>query len=169
MGLTNSGRALGRSSLLSISRNLSTLSGIPPFSINLFRLASLPALLVGLHLFFLISMLAWFVEITKVVPFESIEVFRIDSFLAQFFSLSSLMIFLLICLFPSVALFMLTIWLFGPSSPRFLMRSRPHKELCFDWSADLSTGVFLSIRASVKPRSSQLIPVKLASILPVFI
>ena len=53
MGLTNPGRALGRSSLLSISRKLSTLSGIPPFSINSFRLASLFALLVGLNLSFL--------------------------------------------------------------------------------------------------------------------
>ena len=34
MGLTNPGRALGRSSLLSISLKLSTLSGIPPFSTN---------------------------------------------------------------------------------------------------------------------------------------
>ena len=30
---------------------------------------------------------------------------------------------------------------------------RPHKELCFDWSAGLSTGVFLSIRANVRPPS----------------
>ena len=51
MGLTNPGRALGRSCLLSISRKLLTLSGIPPFSTNLFRLASLLALLVGLNLF----------------------------------------------------------------------------------------------------------------------
>ena len=36
-------------------RKLSTLSGIPPFSINSFRLASLLALLVGLNLSFLIS------------------------------------------------------------------------------------------------------------------
>ena len=34
MGLTNPGRALGRSCLLSISRKLLTLSGIPPFSTN---------------------------------------------------------------------------------------------------------------------------------------
>ena len=34
MGLTNLGRALGRSCLLSISLNLLTLSGIPPFSTN---------------------------------------------------------------------------------------------------------------------------------------
>ena len=41
MGLTNPGRALGRSCLLSISLKLLTLSGIPLFSINSFRLASL--------------------------------------------------------------------------------------------------------------------------------
>ena len=34
MGLANPGRALGRSCLLSISRKLLTLSGIPPFSTN---------------------------------------------------------------------------------------------------------------------------------------
>ena len=53
MGLTNPGRALGRFSLLSISQKLLTLSGIPPFSTNSFRLASLLALLVGLGLSFL--------------------------------------------------------------------------------------------------------------------
>ena len=53
-----------------------------------------------------------------------------------------------LCLLPSAALFTLTIWPFGPRS---LLRWRPHKELCFDWSAGLSTGVFLSIRANVRP------------------
>ena len=55
-----------------------------------------------------------FIKITKVVPFESVEVFRKDSFLALYFSLSSLMIFRPLCLFPSAALFTLTIWPFGP-------------------------------------------------------
>ena len=87
MGLTNPGRALGRSCLLSISLKLLTLSGILPFSTNLFRLASLLALLVGLNLFFLIGPLLWFFKITKVVPFESVEVFRKDPFLALYFSL----------------------------------------------------------------------------------
>ena len=88
MGLTNPGRALERSSLLSISLKLLTLSGIPPFSTNLFRLASLLALLVELDLFFLIGALVWFFKITKVVPFESVEVFcRIRSRLCTFLSL----------------------------------------------------------------------------------
>ena len=65
MGLTNPGRALGRSCLLLISPKLLTLSGIPPFSINSFRLASLLALLVGLNLSFLIGALAWFMKITS--------------------------------------------------------------------------------------------------------
>ena len=65
MGLTNPGRALGRSFLLLISQKLSTLSGIPPFSTNSFRLASLLALLVGLNLSFLIGALVWFIKITK--------------------------------------------------------------------------------------------------------
>ena len=54
----------------------------------------------------------------------------------------------------------LAIW---SSSPRSPLRWRPHKELCFDWSAGLSTGVFLSIRANVRPPSSQWIPTRLTS------
>ena len=54
----------------------------------------------------------------------------------------------------------LAIW---SSSPRSPLRWRPHKELCFDWSADLSTGVFLSIRANARPPSSQWISTKLTS------
>ena len=134
MGLTNPGRALGRSCLLSISLKLLTLSGIPSFSTNLFRLASLHALLVRLNLSFLIGALVWFFKITKVVPFESIKVFRKDLFLALNFSLfindipASLLL-------PSAALFTLTIWPFGPPPPRSPLRWRRHKELCFDWSA----------------------------------
>ena len=54
----------------------------------------------------------------------------------------------------------LAIW---SSSPRSPLRWRPHKKLYFDWSAGLSTGVFLSIRANVRPPSSQWIPTKLTS------
>ena len=50
--------------------------------------------------------------------------------------------------------------LLPPRSPTWW---RPHKELCFDWSAGLSTGVFLSIRANVRPPSSQWIPTRLTS------
>ena len=163
MGLTNSDRALGRSCLLSISLKLLTLSGILPFSTNLFRLASILALLVGLHVSFLIGALVWFIKITKVIPLESVEVFRNDPFLALYFSPYLLMIFRLLCLLPSAALFMLTNWPFGPPPPRSPLRWRPHKELCFDWSAGLSTGVFLSIRANVRPPSYQWIPTKLTS------
>ena len=118
MGLTNPGRALRRSSLQLISRKLSTLFGIPPFSTNLFRLASILTLIVGLNLSFLTDALVWFIKITKVVPFESVEVFQKDSFFGLYFSLFSLMILLLLCLLPSAALFMWTIWSFGlpPSS-----------------------------------------------------
>ena len=167
MGLTNPGRALGRSCLLSISLKLLTLSGIPPISTNLFRLASLLALLVGLNHFFLIGALVWCFKITKDVSFESVKVFRKDPFLALNFSLSSLLIFRFLCLLLSAALFTLTIWPFGPPPPRFPLRWRPHKELCFDWSADLSTGVFVLIRANVRPPSFQWIPTKLTSI-PIF-
>ena len=105
----------------------------------------------------------WFFKITKAVPFESVEVFRKDPFLSLYFSLSPLMIFLLFCFLPSAALFTLTIWPFGPPAPRSPLWWRPHKELCFDWSAGLSTGVFLSIRANVRPPFSQWIPTKLTS------
>ena len=114
MGLTSPGRALGQSSALSITLKLSTLSGIPPISTNSFRLGSLLALLVGLNLSFLIGTLVRFIKITKVVPFESVEMFRKDPFLALYFSIFSLMIFRPLCLFPSAALFTLTIWPFGP-------------------------------------------------------
>ena len=67
---------------------------------------------------------------------------------------------LLLCLLPSAALFTLTIWLFGLSPPRSPLRWRPHKELCFDWSAGMSIGVFLSIRAKMRP-PFQSIPTKL--------
>ena len=163
MGLTNPGRTLGQSCLLSISLKLSTLSGIPPISTNLFRLTSLLALLVGLNLSFLIGALLWFIQITKAAFFEFVEVFRKDPFLALYFSLYSLMIFRLLCLLPSAALFTLTIWPFGPPPPRTLLRWRPHNELCFDWSAGLSTGVFLSIRTNVRPPSFQWIPTRLIS------
>ena len=120
MVLTNPARALGRYCLLSISLKLLTLSGIPPFSTNSFRLASLLALLVELHLSFLTGALVWFFRITKVVPFESVEVFRKDLFLALYFSLSSLMISRPLCLLPLVALFThadnLAIWS-SPSVP----------------------------------------------------
>ena len=109
MGLTNSGRAFGRFSLISSFLKLLTLSGIPLFSTNLFLLASLLALLVGLNLFFLIGALVWSFKITKVVPFESVEVFRKDPFLALCFSPYSLMIFQHLCLLQSAALFTVTI------------------------------------------------------------
>ena len=85
------------------------------------------------------------IKITKVIPFESVEVFRKNPFLALYFSLSSLMIFWSFCLLPSAALFMLTIWPFGPPPPLYPLRWKPHKQLCFDWCTGLSTGVFLSI------------------------
>ena len=73
------------------------------------------------------------------------------------------MIFRHLCLLLSAALITLTIWPFGPPPPRSPLRWRPHKELCFDWSAGLSTGVFLPIRANVRPPSFQWIPTRLTS------
>ena len=89
--------------------------------------------------------------------------FRKDPFLALFFSLSSLMIFLLLCLLPSAAFFMLTIWhliflLLGPYCTEGHTRSSVSTGLLV-----FSTGIFLSIRANVRPPSSQKILTKLTS------
>ena len=92
MGLTNPGRALERFSLLSISRELLTLSDSRPFSTNSFRLASLLCSLDSIFPF-LIGALVWFMKITKVVSFESVEVFRKNPFFAVYFSPYSSMIF----------------------------------------------------------------------------
>ena len=105
-------------------------------------------------------MFAWFIKITKVVSFESVKMFRKDPFLSLCLPLSSSMIFRLLCLLPSAALFTLTFWPFDPPLPRSSLRWRPHKELCFDWSAGRSTGVFLSIRVNVRPPSFQATPIK---------
>ena len=126
-------------------------------------MASFLASLVGINLSFLTGALALFFKITKVIFFDSVEVFQKNRFLALYFSLFSLMIFRLLCLLPSVALFTLTIWSFGPPPYRSTLRWRPHKKLCFDWSAGMSTGVFLSIRSNVRPPSSHWIPTKLTS------
>ena len=122
MGLTNPGRALGRSCLLLISRKLSTLSSIPPFSTHSFRLTSLLALFVELNLFFLIGALAWFVKITKSFLSSALRCSARIRYRrkALYFSLVSSMIFLLLCLLLSAVLFTLTIWPFGslPLGPR---------------------------------------------------
>ena len=127
IGLTNPSLALRRFLLLSISQKLSILSGTPPFFTNLFRLASLLALFIEPNFFFLLDALAWFFKITIVAPFKCVKVFRKDPFLALYFPLSSSMIFLLLCLFSSAALFMLKIWLFGPPLPQFLLRWKLRK------------------------------------------
>ena len=54
------------------------------------------------------------IEIAKVVPFKSIEVFRRDPFLVLYFSLVSSVIFLLLCLLSSAVLFMPTTWPLDP-------------------------------------------------------
>ena len=89
--------------------------------------------------------------------------FHKDWFVVLYSSLFSSMIFRLLCLLPSAALFSLTIWPLGPPPPRSSLRGRPHKELGFNWKAGLSTGIFLSIRANVRPPSSHWIPTKLTS------
>ena len=61
-GFTNPSLTLGPSLLLLISRQLSTLSGIPSFFTNSFRLASFLAFFVRPNLSFLIGALAWFLK-----------------------------------------------------------------------------------------------------------
>ena len=80
----------------------------------------------------LIGALAWFIKITKVALFEFVEMFRKDSFLALCHSHSSSTTFWPLCLLPSAALSMLTIWSFGPPPPRCPLRWKPNKVLCFD-------------------------------------
>ena len=64
-----------------------TLSRIPPFSTNLFRLAFLLTLLVGLNLSFLIGVLAWFIKIKKLFPLSPLRCFaRIRSWPCTFLS-----------------------------------------------------------------------------------
>ena len=87
MGLTDPILALGRFLLLSTSPKFQTVFGMSPFFTNVFQLATLLALLVRLNLSFLIDALACFFKITKVAPFESVEMFRKDPFLALYFSL----------------------------------------------------------------------------------
>ena len=89
MGLTNPGRGLERSCLLSIFLQHLTLSGISPFSTNLFRLAF--SLLCSLDSIFPFWQ-ARFCGFSKAAPFGSVEVFRQDPFLVLYFSLFSLMI-----------------------------------------------------------------------------
>ena len=121
MALANPSRALEPFLLLD-SPKLLTLTGTQPFITNLFRLVSHFALLVVLHLVFLIGALVWFIKITNVIAFECDEVFRKNQFLALYFSLILSMIFLVPCVFPSAALFMLTIWPFGPPPSRSMLR-----------------------------------------------
>ena len=85
MGLTNPGRAFERSSLLLISRKLSDSVWHLALFHNSFRLAFLLALLIGLNLSFLIGALLWFIKITKIASFESVEMFRKDPLLAVYF------------------------------------------------------------------------------------
>ena len=117
MGLTNPGRAVGRSCLLSISLKAFDSVWHPALFHKLISAGLLLALLVGLSLSFLIGALVWFIKITKVVPFESVDLFRKDPFLALYFSRYSLMIFWPFCLLPSAALFTLTICPFGSPPP----------------------------------------------------
>ena len=105
--------------------------------------------------FFLIGALVWFIKITKVVPFESVEVFRKDPFLALYFSLSSLMIFRPLCLLPSATFFMLTIWPFGPPLPRSLLRWR------LSFSQRIPTRLTSSPTFSYSAPASVLIPLQL--------
>ena len=153
MGLTNPGRALGRSCLLSISRKLSTLSGIPPFTINSFRLASLLTLLVGLNSFLSDK------RACVVYQNHKSRSFRVRRGVPQAFLLGPVLFSLLINDLPASLHSSVSCSLYADdlaissSSPSVPLGWRPHKVLCFDWIAGLSVGIFLSIRANVRPPS----------------
>ena len=68
--------ALGRLSLWWTFPRLSTLSGIPLFSTNLFRLATILVVLVGLNLYFSDRREYVVFKITEVAAFKSAEEFR---------------------------------------------------------------------------------------------
>ena len=91
---------------------LSTLSGISPFSTNLFQPASL--LCCRTKSFVSDRCTCVFYQNHKNYSFESIKMFRKNLFLALYFSLLFSVIFLLLCLLPSAALFMLTTCPFDP-------------------------------------------------------
>ena len=99
----------------------------PALFLKLFRLASLVALLVGLNLPFLIGALAWFIKIKS-------RSFLVHRGVLRGSNLGPVLFCLFINNLPSflpssAALFMLTIWPFGPLPPRFLLRWRLHKGL----------------------------------------
>ena len=79
---------------------------------------------------FLFNRRTWLVfKITKVVPFESVEIFCKDPFSGLYFSLFLSMIFLPLYLLPSAVLFTLTTRSFGPFPLWSPLRWKPHKEL----------------------------------------
>ena len=163
MGLTNPGRALERSSLLLIFLKRLTLSGIPPFLTKLFWLAFLLALLVGLKSFLSDR------RACVVYQNHKSRSFRVRRGVLQGSVLGPVLFSLFINDLPASLPSSVSCSLYADdlaicsSSPRFPLRWRPHKELCFGWSAGLSTGVFLSIRANVRPSFSQWIPTRLIS------
>ena len=157
MGCTNPSRALQWFLLRLIFLSLLILFGISVFFIYSFRLPPPPlSLLVGLNLSFLTGAVAWFLKIIKVAPFESVEMFRKDPYLTLFFSLSFNDLPALLLISVSV-LGMLITW---PSGLLSLLLWRLHKELWFDWSTGMRTGVFLLIQINMKP-PSRCIPIKI--------
>ena len=97
-----------------------------------------------------------FSKITTVAPFE---VFHIDQFLALYFSLSSSMIFLVLCVLLPAALFTLTIWPFGPPPPWSLLWWRPHKDLWSEyWCLPLNPSKCEASFFSVDPHQAKLQP-----------
>ena len=101
----------------------------------------------------------WFFKITKVVLFESVEVFRKDPFLAMYLSLSSSMIFQLLCLLLSAALSMLTIWLFGPPPPQSSLWEATQGVLMrLEWCLPLNASKCEASFFSVDPHQANLQP-----------
>ena len=158
MGLTNLSPALGRFLLLSVSPKLTTQSRFRPFPQTYFSWP--PSLLCSLDSIFsfIIGALAWFFQIT----FSPLRRFaRICSWLCTFLSFhqqSSCFSAFFRQLFSLCWRFCHLVLLTLSSCSCW-----QHKQLWFDWSAGLSTGIFLSTRANVRLLFSKWIPTKLTS------
>ena len=154
MGLTNPGRALGRSSLLLIFLKLLTLSG----ALSLFH----KLISAGLPPCFARWTQSSLSDRRACVVYQNHKSrsFRVHRSVPQKSVLGPVLFSLFINDSPASLLSSVNCSLYADdlaiwsSFLQPLLRRRLPKELCFDWSAGLSTGVFLSIRANVRPPSS---------------
>ena len=128
MDLTNPSRALGRFSLLSTSPKVSALSSILPFFTSLFRLAFISSFARWTRSFLSNRLTCVVFQNHKIRSFRVSRSVPQGSILGPVLFSSSI-ILLLLCVLPSAAFFMLTIWQFGPPPHKSLLLWRLHKNL----------------------------------------